>query len=567
MVKVKRILKIFYKEFTSINQAALLLGLFTFFSQILALVRDRLFASQIGVGGELDIYYTAFRIPDIVFAIAASLVSVTILIPFFIESGKGDTQDTHKNKQHFVQQILSAFTIGMIGISVLVFFLMPFLAKIIAPGFDVYAIHSLVKLSRIMLLSPILLGFSNLFGMITQANKRFFVYAIAPVFYNLGIILGVILLYPMFGVTGLAWGVVIGACMHMGIQLPVVLREGYMLRFSWSIDWKNIWRIVSISLPRTLTLSMSKIIITILVALASTLPSGSVTIFNFAWNLQNVPLALIGMSFSVAAFPTLVQYFTDCDYENFLKQIIAPARQIIFWAIPVTVFFIVLRAHIVRVILGTGVFSWNDTRLTAAALALFVLSIMFQSLTLLLVRGYYAAGKTWRPFMVTMMSSVVTIVSAFLFLHIFQTAPALQHFTEEILRVPDLTGTPVLVLAFAYSFGEIIRFMVMGIWFYTEFMRGYSVGLRRVFFQSLFASFVMGFVIYELLRLFDNMLDINTFHGVFLQGFFSGVMGIVALVVVLKLIKNEEINAILHALHARGFWNNKVIGSGDGEVL
>jgi putative peptidoglycan lipid II flippase len=186
---VQHILKIFYKEFTSVNQAALLLGLFTFISQILGLVRDRIFASQIGVGLELDIYYTAFRIPDIVFAVAASLVAATILMPFFVSAQSKDTYG-HDVSQKFLTNIFSAFSLGMIAISLLVFLLMPVLAQWVAPGFDETATRELIKLSRLMLLSPFLLGVSNLIGTITQASRKFFIHASAPILYNFGIILG-----------------------------------------------------------------------------------------------------------------------------------------------------------------------------------------------------------------------------------------------------------------------------------------------------------------------------------------------------------------------------------------
>jgi putative peptidoglycan lipid II flippase len=300
----------------------------------------------------------------------------------------------------------------------------------------------------------------------------------------------------------------------------------------------------------------------VLIALASKLVAGSVSIFNFAWNLQNVPLALIGLSFSVAAFPTLVDYFTKHDHENFLKQIIAPARQIIFWSIPVVIFFIVLRAHIVRVILGAGEFSWNDTRLTAAALALFVVSVTFQSLVLLLVRGYYAAGKTWRPFIITCMSGCISIGSAFLFLHLFQTQEGVRVFIESLLRVSGVPGTSVLMLGLAYTLGEALRFFIMWFLFKKEFMRGYSMSLQKVFLQTLTASVFMGGVIYQLLQLFNTVLDINTFHGVFLQGFLSGSIGLCVFILVLKILKNEEIEAIEHALRAKGFWRVPFMGGG-----
>lgn len=559
MVK-RTLLKIFNREFQSINEAALLLGFFTLFSQVLGLLRDRLFAGSIGAGLELDIYYTAFRIPDILFAFAASMVSVTILIPFFMERYKKDDEDAASSRK-FINEVFTVFFGFIVIASLIVFVCMPWLSKIIAPGFTPEALVDLTQLSRIMLLSPILLGLSNLLGTITQAFKKFFVYALAPIFYNGGIILGVVFFYPIFGLPGLAYGVGLGALLHLLIQLPVVIQQGYFPEFTLNIDWQDIKRIVFISLPRTFTLSINKIIIAVLIAVASTLTAGSVSIFNFAWNLQNVPLALIGMSFSVAAFPTLVKLYTDNDQENFLKQLVAPARQIIFWSIPVVMLFIVLRAQIVRVILGTGAFSWNDTRLTAAALALFAISVMFQSLILLLVRGYYAAGKTWKPLAVTIVGAGASIGSAFLFVSLFEKHEAIRIFIESTLRVTNVPGTSVLMLALAYTVGEAIRFGVMWMMFRWEFMRTYRTGLRRVVAQTLSASLIAGAVAYEMLDVFDNIFDINTFQGVFLQGFLSGIIAIIILIVVLLLLKNEEVIAIKKVFTAKNFWRTKILGS------
>lgn len=557
---VRQVLKIFYKEFNSINQAAMLLGLFTFFSQLLGIVRDRFLASNLGASLNLDIYYAAFRIPNLLFAIAAALVSVTILIPFFVEK-LGYDANKPGTSQRFINNVFTVFFFGIVVLSLIIFILTPWLAHLVAPGFDVDSMKELITLNRIMLLSPILLGLSNLMGTITQAFRKFFVYALSPIFYNVGIIIGIVAFYPIFGLTGLAYGVALGALMHLLIQLPVVINQGYFPRFTFKINWAEIGHIAKISLPRTLTLALSQISIMVLVALATGLAEGSVSIFNFALNLQNVPLTIIGVSFSVAAFPTLVKLFTEKNTEEFIRKLILPARQIVFWSIPVIIFFVVLRAHIVRVILGAGAFSWADTRLTAAALALFVISVMFQSLILLLVRGYYAAGKTARPLIVNLIGTGVTIGCAFLFLHLFQTNPVIQNFFESVLRVKNVPGTSVLMLAFAYTIGAVANFAIMWFLFKREFMREYRSGLHRTFTQSLIASTVMGVVIHQLLRFFDNFLDINTFGGVFGQAFFSGLIGIIVAIVILRLMGNEEIKMAEVVLKNKRIWKTRIIGS------
>src|SRR3989304_8845859 len=208
---VKKIFSIFNREF-NINQAALLLGFFARISQSLGLLRDRSLAHFLGPSSTLDIYYAAFRVPDFIFISIASLASFTVLIPFFIDKLKD--QAGHEEARRFLSNIFSAFSLIIILASLITFFLMPFLARLVAPGFSPAMHDELVSLSRIMLLSPIFLGLSNLLGTVTQVFNKFFIYALSPVFYNLGILIGVLIFYPIWGIKGLAFGVVTGSLMH-----------------------------------------------------------------------------------------------------------------------------------------------------------------------------------------------------------------------------------------------------------------------------------------------------------------------------------------------------------------
>ena len=209
---MEKLLRIFSKESANINQVALLLGFFTLLSQILALFRDRSIAHFIGPSPILDIYYAAFRIPDLIFICIASLASITVLVPFIIVRMSGE-KVTDEARKYF-NDIFTVFLIFMAVVSLIAFFLMPYLMSFVAPGFTPMMQSKLILLSRTMLLSPILIGLSNLFSAITQLFRRFFIYALSPIFYNLGIIAGVVFFYPIFGIYGLALGVVLGAFMR-----------------------------------------------------------------------------------------------------------------------------------------------------------------------------------------------------------------------------------------------------------------------------------------------------------------------------------------------------------------
>jgi len=572
---MEKILKIFTKESGSINQAAFLLGGLTLLSQILALFRDRFLAYFIGPSSTLDAYYVAFRVPDLIFICIASLTSITVLIPFLVakmparpsgaggparQLADGDGDKVTDAARKYLNDIFTVFFFLMIFVSLVAFFLMPYLISFIAPGFTPIYQAKVILLSRIMLLSPILMGLSNLFGTITQLFHKFFIYSLSPVFYNLGIIIGIVFFYPVFGIYGLAFGVALGAFMHFGIQVLAAHSCGFTPKFSFplfTINFKDIKNVVLTSLPRTLGLASNNLALIFIISMASFLKSGSISIFNFSFNLQSVPLNIIGISYAVAAFPTLVKSFSNNKKEEFKKHLKEASRAIVFWSLPVIFLFIVLRAQIVRVILGSGSFSWDDTRLVAAALAIFSISILAQGMITLLSRSYYATGNTRRPLIVNFSCSVLIIILSYVFIHLFQNVSVFRYFIESLLKVYDISGTEVLMLPLAYSIGTILNFILYLVFVKKDFMPNESF-ITKTFFQSFTASFFLGLVAYLSLNIFSPIFGTITFWGVFLQGFISGIFGIIAAIIILYLLKNEELKDLVQTFTTK-FWRVKII--------
>lgn len=569
---VKKVFNLLNREFKNINQAAIILGFFTLLSQILGLVRDRMFAHNLGPSTSLDVYYAAFRIPDFIFVSVASLASVTVLLPFLVEKlgvkEDGELNGNSAKAKKFLNDTFTVFLVAMIVASIIAFVFMPSLVKFVAPGFSGLELKELISLSRIMVLSPIFLGLSNLFGSVTQMFKKFFVFALSPLFYNIGIILGILVFYPVWGLSGLAFGVVLGALMHMLIQFPVLVKHDFFPKISWKVNWSDLKEMIITSLPRTIGLSLSTLSLIAIVAIASLIGEGAISIFQFSLNLQNVPLGIIGISYSVAAFPTLARFFQSHKMGEFISYIALAARQIIFWSLPVMFLFIVLRAQIVRVILGTGQFTWQDTRLTAASLALFAISISAQSLILLFTRGYYAAGNTKKPLYINLFSTLLTIVSAYFFVHIFRTHEIFKYFFESLLRIEGIANSEIVMLPLAYSLGAILNAFLLWIYFRSDFKVKDTKDsfLLKSFFQSFAGAFFMGYVAYSFLGFFDNFLNINTFWGILGQGFFSGILGITSGYVVLKVLKNEQINQIEETLKRKKFWKASVVKGSDSEI-
>ncbi|OHA79134.1 MAG: hypothetical protein A2747_01380 [Candidatus Yonathbacteria bacterium RIFCSPHIGHO2_01_FULL_44_41] len=550
---VKRLLSLFSREWNGLHEAAFLLGLFAILSQILALFRDRLLAHLFGASQTLDIYYAAFRIPDFVFAGIASFMSALVLIPILTKkAGESD-----ERAQKFLNDTFTVFFSLLIAVSIGVYIMAPTLVHALFPGFTGDAYSELVLMSRLLLLSPILLGLSNLLGSVTQMLHKFFAFALAPVLYNIGIIVGAYFFYPAFGLIGLAWGVVLGAFLHFFVHFFVSSRNGFTLSLSPVPSFLDIWEVVRVSLPRTIGLSANQIALFALVAFAAKLQQGSITVFNFAFNLQSVPLAVIGVSYATAAFPGLSKHFAEEDIKKFLEKILAAARHIVFWSLPVLVLMIVLRAQIVRTILGSGSFDWNATKLTAACLAIFTVSVVAQSIGLLFVRGFYATGNNSIPLFVNVLSAVVIGVTGYSFLTIYTSSTFMQDFTGSLLRVEGLAGASVLMLPLAYSVGMLLNTVLL-IYFFRRRFGKFLSPVKDTLMHGSFSALIAGLVAYEFLEILGLYLSLDTFFGIFIQGLVAGVAGILTWWLILELMGNEEIRDVRTALKHK-FWKSGVV--------
>lgn len=550
----------FSREISGLHEAAYLLGFFAITSQLLGLFRDRLLAHVFGADTALDLYYAAFRIPDLIFVTMASLVSASVLIPFLNERFKHSQEEG----KYFISAIFSVFGIGMVVVSAIVYVFMPELVGLLFPGFiSPEAQSELIMMSRVLLLSPFFLGLSNFFGSITQLQNRFFIYALSPVIYNLGIIAGILFFAPVLGTLGVVLGVILGAFLHFAIQIPFIISNGFFPRFI-APKFAIVREVALVSLPRTIALSSNELTEFFLISFASVMSAGSISVFNLSFNLASVPLSVIGVSYSLAAFPTLTKYFSSGDIKKYVEHLSTSLRHIIFLSVPIVVLFVVLRAQIVRVILGSGEFNWSDTRLTAAALALFVISIIPQSLMLLFTRARYSAGKTNLPLIINISGAFSTVMLTLILGKLFNAYPGLNLWLETLLRVDTLTGTSVLILPLAFSIGATISALLHIVTFNNEHPKFFTP-ILKTFLQILGASICMGVVAYLTLNILDNFFPLDTFFGIFMQGFISGIFGLIVLVSLLVLSNSKELIDMSNAFHKK-FWRVKVVAP-DAEVI
>lgn len=551
---MQRILKLFHKEFTSVGEAALLLALATVASNFLALIRDRLLASRFGAGVELDIYYAAFRVPDFLYTLSLFFVASTAIIPLFLEK----RSQNEEAGVAFLETIFIAFFVSISSMAFIAYLVLPFLMPFLVPGFTAEARAETVELSRILLLSPLFLGLSNLVSSVLQSFRKFFAYAASFLFYNLGIIAGILFLAPRYGLKGIAGGVVVGAFLHVGIQIPSFLRLGYRPRLLIPRA-ALLSDIIRRSFPRTVGLAVSQATLFVVTILASFAGVGSIAVFQLAYNLQSIPLAVIGLSYSVAAFPTMAALIVKKERSIFFDHLVSASRHIIFWTLPITVLFIVLRAHIVRVVLGAGEFGWADTRLTAASLALFAIGIMAQSLVALFIRALYAIGNTRVPVLINLFSTALTIFLAIFFMAVLKDADHIAQVFSAVLRVENIANSAVLGLPLAYALGACVNALLLGLslgWVEGEF---YPRRLGNSLVEIGSGSILLGFTSYGMLQITDSFFDFDRFWGVFLHGSLAGFAGIGIAVLFLYVKKNKELMEVREMISHK-FWKKETFG-------
>jgi putative peptidoglycan lipid II flippase len=402
----------FHRKSKSISQAALVLAGFTFGAQLLSLIRDRLFASHVGAGLELDTYYYAFKIPDILYAIFSALVSLTVLIPLLSRHKKGETEEM----KHTYSILFTVFCAGSALLILIVFILMPQLVHLIAPGVsDVGAISDIILYSRILLLQPFFLGISNLLGSYTQMKERFLLYACSPFIYNLATVLGLIFLYPTFGMAGVVSGVVVGSILHGLIQLPFIRKENFLPTFK-RITRKElslIKEVITQSIPRALILSLVQIEFLFLNSIASLMPEGNTSMLNLSNNLQSVPLSLIGVSLVIASFPSLSRNHATGDKVEFKKVFDKTLKTILLWATLATVGLFICKKYVIYIILGSQSFDPASLDIIVTTFGIFVLALIPQCVEMLITRAYYASGNTKRPALLNLFAAALTIALAY----------------------------------------------------------------------------------------------------------------------------------------------------------
>ncbi|MBU1146477.1 murein biosynthesis integral membrane protein MurJ [Patescibacteria group bacterium] len=520
-------------ESKTITGAALLLGAASLASRFLGVLRDRVLAGEFGAGDTLDVYYAAFRIPDLIFNLLILGALSAGFIPVFTAAlcSAKEKKEEPKEAWKIVNSVMNIMGVTLVVLCGLFVVFAPWIVPVITPGFSPEKMALTVTMTQIMMLSPIFLGLSNILGSILQSFKRFFVYSLAPIFYNIGIIIGALFFTRWWNIYGLALGVVLGAAIHMFVQAPAAWQLGFRYRWIFDLANKKVRAIGKMMIPRTMGLAASQINLVVMTIIASTLVPGSLAIFNLANNLQYFPVGIIGISFAVAAFPLLGEFAAAGKKKEMIKSFSHTTRQIIFFIVPASVLLLVLRAQIVRVLFGAGYFDWEDTILTADTLAYFALSLFAQALIPLLARFFYALQDTKTPFFIGLISAAVNILAAFF-----------------LVKSWGVAG-----LAMAFSIASVLNFCLLWIFLRIKFGSLDEGNILKSTFKISVAASLMAFAVQTMKAILVPYVDMQTFLGVLGQGFGAGSVGILIFVAAALALGSHEMNALGDAIKYKLF--------------
>jgi putative peptidoglycan lipid II flippase len=388
----------------TLARAGLIVSATYLVARILGYVRVLVIGTTFGAGAELDAFFAAFRIPDLIFQLVAAGAVASALVPMVAGLLANGAQ---ARAWRVVSTIANLMLLALVVLAIVAFLAAEPLVAAITPGFDGAELARTVDLTRIMLVAPILLALGAVATAALNADHRFGASAVAPIVYNLAIIGGAVLLSGPLGVTGLAIGVVVGSLGHLAIQIPPLVRAGYRYVPKIDLSDDHARRALVLMGPRVLGLGVSQITFVVMTSLASNLGEGAISAYTIAFALLQIPLGVIGIPLGIVIFPSLSRELAIGRTANYLELLTRSLRILIVVMLPITALAMVLRVQIVELLLGYGRFDAGAVQLTADTLLLFMLGLTAHSAIGVLARAFYARQDTRTPVVAAILAVVI----------------------------------------------------------------------------------------------------------------------------------------------------------------
>lgn len=531
---------LFKRKQEDILSAAFLIAVSVAVSRILGLIRYRLLASYFGEDIKLlDSFIAASILPDAIFEVLIFGTIAIAFIPIF-------SQYLSRDKLEKAWQLSST----MISISLLIFVILTIiiavfatpLASLIAPGLVAKEPTTQVliaRLLRIMLFAQLFFVVSIFFTGILQSFQRFLIPAAASIFYNLGIIISIIFLSPVVGIHAPAFGMILGALLHMVVQIPLVLSLGFKFKFNFDFKNKDVCEMFSLMWPRSITLGLTRLSELINIALASIAALGSIVALNFAQVLQLVPIAFFAAPISQAALPSLSIHSHSGKSEQFKKLFLDSFHQILFLILPATAILAILRIPVVRLVFGAREFPWEITVLTGRVLIAFSVGISAQAVSLLLIRSFYALKDSITPVRVSIVAIGINISLSFIFIFILKLS--------------------IIYLAIAYSIGQILNALGLLFFLYRK-VEGFNF---KSFFVPILKmgsiSIITAISLYIPMKLLDQLVfDTTRTIGLIILTLIASTVGMTVYIFLSWVLKVEQLIIFTHFIRRVLTWPTKL---------
>lgn len=496
-------------------------------ARVLGYVRVVVIGTTFGAGPELDAFFAAFRIPDLIFQLVAAGAVASALVPMIaglVAKGEND------RAWRVASTIANLMLLGLLAFAVVAFVAAPVLVPLITPGFAGAQLDRTIDLTRLMLLAPMFLALGAVATAALNGAQRFAASAAAPVVYDLAIIGAAVVLAPSLGVTGLAIGVIAGSLGHFLVQVPPLARIGY--RYTAKIDLSDAQAKLALALmgPRVIGLGVTQITFVVMTALASGLGAGAVSAYTIAFSLLQIPLGVIGTPLGIVIFPSMARELAVGRTSHYLEILGRSLRILAFVMLPITALGMVLRLQVVELLLGYGRFNEAAEQLTADTLLLFLIGLTAHSAIAVLARAFYARHDTRTPTVAAVLAVAVNCVLA--------------------IALVGTLGLPAIGLAIAVAaWSEAI---VLLVWLRRREPTLDVAGLASVVLRCLVAAAVGGLVAYVVVKVAGPYLEVEASIGtvgekvriVALAGL-STIAGVAAYIGVAALLRVRELNTLV----------------------
>lgn len=530
--------KIFSKRQSSIFSAAAILGLAFSASAFLGILRDRLLYARFFAccAAELDVYNAAFRIPDIIFQVFVLGALSAAFIPVF-----GEELDKNKKRAYqTASSVLNLLIFGFLGLGAIIILFSRPLSMLVASGFTSDQISLMSQLTKIIVVSQMFFLLSNFLTSILHTNQRFIIPALAPMVYNLGIILGIQILSPYFGIWGPTLGVLFGAFFHFIIQLPLTIRLGF--RYIPIVNFKlpGVKKIISLMPPRTLALAIKELQATIILIIGSGLTTGYLSLFYLGQRLTGFLSRVFGVTIGQAALPVLSQEASRNRLSRYRETLFNSFLQAVFFALPTAAIFLILRIPLVRLAYGAEEFPWKATLITGQIIAFLVPLVVSGTINDILSRGFYAFQDTKTPLIVSWISLLIFIFLALLG----------NKFSE----------VRVVSLALASSISSCIQSIILLILLLKRIKLKKISSILSPLLKMVFSSFFGAVVTWALLQGFDNyVFDTTRISGLIGLTFLSSLGGTLVYLILGLSFQLKEARAIIRLVKSIVTWPRNIL--------